>query len=332
MNPQKLIPILCVASIAGWADNNASLRGPVTGYVFDPQTQVIRPMVGFPGAAYMGTPLVTMLQAASVSPDGSAVLAMQGGRLTLYRGFGTASLTVVPVNGAIAADYFAWNTSSAAVALYSSATKQAQVLSNLLASVSSSVAIDLSGLAGQVTAMAFDGKRIILAAVSSGTGGIYVATTQSGPQPVASAVSPLAIVLAGADLYFADKQAQQIWQVRSYATQPAPVLFAADAGISSPTALQLSSDGGRLYVANAGSRTLGVYDVAVRAPLQSLTLNFTPTTLDRFGDPSVFLLNSGDRGNEPFYVLSDKLDRRAVYFVPRAAGVGRRRLFHYKPL
>jgi hypothetical protein len=332
MNFKRLILILCAGSMAGWADNNAAVRGPVTGYIFDAQARAIRPMMGLPGAAYLGAPLVSGVDAASVSPDGSAAMTVQGGQLTFYQGFGSARPAVVPVKGAVAAGYFAWSPSSTAAAVYSPAAKQAQVFTNLLAAPPAGAAIDLSGLAGQVTAMAFDGQHIILAVASPVAGGIYVATVQSGPQLVASAVSPLGIVVAGADLYFADNQAQQIWQVRSYATRPAPVLFAADMSISSPAALQLSSDGARLYVANAGSRTLGVYDVAARSPVESLALNFTPTALDRFGNASVFLLDAGGRGNGPLYVLTDTLDRRAVYFVPGAEGAHRPPPLHYKPL
>jgi hypothetical protein len=333
MKFERLILILCAGSMAGGASNNSPVLGPVTGYVFDAQAHTIRPMMGIPGAAYLGAPLVEGLDAASISPDGSAAFAIEGTQLTLYRGLGSAKAAAVPLNGGIAADYFAWAPSGTAAAVYSSAARQAQVFGNLLAASPASATIDLSGLAGRVAAIAYDGQRIILAASSPNAGGIYVATARSAPQLAASAVSPAGIVLAGADLYFADSQAQQIWQVRSYATQPAPVVFAADPSLSSPAALQISADGARLYVANAGNRTLGVYDVPARSPLQSLSLNFTPTALDRFGDSSVFLLNAGNRGNAPLYVLADHLGRRAVYFVPGTEGAKRQRPpIHYKPL
>ena len=42
------------------------------------------------------------------------------------------------------------------------------------------------------------------------------------------------------------------------------------------------------------------------SPVQSLFLNFTPTKLDRFGDASVFLLNTASQGPRPcaFLVIS----------------------------
>jgi sugar lactone lactonase YvrE len=165
-----------------------------------------------------------------------------------------------------------------------------------------------------VTALAFDGQRII---VGVSGGGVYLASPPTAAQRIAAASSPSAIALAGANLYFADNQSQQIWQVQAYAGTPAAVLFANDSGISSPAGLQVSADGQRLYVANAGNRKLAVYDIALRSALESLDLNFTPTRLDRFGDTSVFLLNGSGAG--PLYVLSDGNPAKiAVYFVPGA--------------
>jgi DNA-binding beta-propeller fold protein YncE len=103
--------------------------------------------------------------------------------------------------------------------------------------------------------------------------------------------------------------------VQNYAGTPAAVVFANDSGISSPAGLQVSADGQRLYVANAGNRTLEVYDIPSRTPVQTLSLAFTPTRLDLFGDSSVFLLNSSSRG--PLYVARDGgPGKAAVYFVP----------------
>ncbi|HTT61947.1 MAG TPA: hypothetical protein VMG35_08905 [Bryobacteraceae bacterium] len=331
MDIKKLILIFCAGSMAGWANDNAAVLGPVTGYIFDSQMHAIRPMMGIPGAAYLGAPVVSGLDAASVSPDGSAALAVQAGQLALYKGLGNATPAIVPLTGGMAADYFAWAPSGTAAAVYSSAVRQAQVFSSLSAPSPAGALIDLSGLAGNVAAMAYDGQRVILGVASPNAGGIYVVTPQSAPQLVAAAVNPAGVVLAGADLYFADKQTRQIWQVRSYATQPAPAVFAADASISAPAALQISADGARLYVANAGSRILGVYDVAARSSVESISLNFVPARLDRFGDASVFLLNTAGQGNTPLYVLTDRLSRRAVYFVPGTAGAKRPRPFHYKP-
>jgi hypothetical protein len=220
------------------------------------------------------------------------------------------------VNGAISgADHFAWSPNSSGAAVYSSGAGQGQILTSLAPSPTAAAPIDFSGLPGQVTVLAFDGQRLIVGVASAASGGIYLAGAATGIQRIAAAANPSAIALAGNSLYFSDSQSQQIFQVLGYAGTPAAVVFANDSGIDSPAGLQVSADGQRLYVANAGNQKLAVYDIASRSPIQSLGLSFTPTRLDRFGDSSVFLMNGGAQG--PLYVVRDGgPGKAAVYFVP----------------
>jgi DNA-binding beta-propeller fold protein YncE len=325
----KLLLVFCAIAMAAWAGSSASVGGPVTGFVFDSQTLAIRPMLGIPGAAYIGTPVASQVAAASVSPNGSAAFAIQLGHLVLYTGLRSASPATVTIDGAIAGvDHFAWAADGTTAAVYSSKSLQAQILTNLAQTPAAGALIDLSGISGTVAALAFDGQRIIAGATSTDSGGIYVAGAQTALERIAPASSPSAIALAGANLYFADHQSQQIWEVESYAKTPAAVLFAADSGISAPVGLQLSADGQRLYAANAGNQKLAIYDVASRSPLQSIDLDFAPTGLDRFGASSVYLLSSSGPG--PLHVLSDgNTAKIAVYFVPAPDNAGKPKLlFH----
>ncbi|MGD0361022.1 MAG: hypothetical protein ABSC93_09145 [Bryobacteraceae bacterium] len=308
---------------AGWAQSSAGVNGPVTGFIFDMQAGAIRPMLGIPGAAYLGNATVAGLAAAAVSPDGSAALAVQNGKLFVYNGLRTTALAVSAVGGAIAKpSYFAWADNNIA-AIYAPASAQGQILSGLTAAPAAGAPIDLAGLPGPVTALAFDGQRLILAVTSSESGGIYLASVAAGTERIAVAANPSALTVAGSSLYFADSQAQQIFQVQNYARTPSVVPFANDSGIASPSGLQISADGRRLYVANAGSRKLAVYDIASRSPEQTVDLSFTPTRLDRFGDSSVFLMNGIGQG--PFYVARDGgAGKAAVYFVPAQPGKPRR--------
>ena len=312
----RLFIALGALAAAGWAQPSAGVAGPVTGFVFTPPGN-IRPMLGIPGAAYLGNVVATGLEAASVAPDGTAALALQqAGKLMLYTGLRNGQPVALGVSGAIAApDHFAWAPNSGGAAVYSSATGQGQILTNLEPSPAAAAPIDLSGLPGQVTVLAFDGQRLIAGVASAASGGIYLVTASAGIQRIAAAANPSAIALAGSSLYFADSQAQQIFQVVGYAGTPAVVVFANDSSIDSPVGLQISADGQRLYAANAGNRKLEVYDTASRAPIQSLNLSFSPTHLDPFGDSSVFLMNGAGPG--PLYVVRDGgAGKAAVYFVP----------------
>jgi DNA-binding beta-propeller fold protein YncE len=313
--------------MAGWAQSSAGVAGPVTGFVFEAQSGQILPMMGIPRTAYLGAPVLTGLAAAAVAPDGSAVLAVErGGHLVLDTGLRGPTPAAVSIPGAIGSvDGFAWAAEATTAAVYSSSSRQAQIIGGIGPSPSAGAPIDLSDLPGPLSTLACDGQYLIMGAAGNGTGGIYVANGAAGIQRLAAARNPSAVVVSGPDLYFADTESQQIWQIQSYARTPAVLLFADDRGISNPAGLQVSADGKRLYVANAGNRTLAVYDIASRAPLQTLALSCTPTRLDPFGSRSVFLLNATGQG--PLYVLSDDgPSQLAVYFVPVAPPRGPRKI------
>jgi hypothetical protein len=316
MLTSRLFVALGALTVTAWAQSSAGVAGPVTGFVFDRQSGAIRSMVGIPGAAYLGGVVAGNLGAAAVAPDGSSALGVQqSGRLVLYTGLRTATPAAVLLGAGISgADRFAWAADGSAAAVYASGNGQAQIITGFPNSPAGGAPIDLSSLPGKVTALAFDGQRLIVG-VSGESGGLYLAGTAAPPQRIAPSSSPSAIALAGGSLYFADDQSQQIWQVQSYATTPAAVLFTNDSGINAPAGLQVSADGQRLLVANAGNRKLAVYDTVSRSAVQNVDLAFTPTRLDRFGDASVFLLNGSGQG--PLYVVRDGgAGKAAVFFVP----------------
>jgi hypothetical protein len=321
MHTSRLLIALGTLAISGWAQPSAGVAGPVTGFIFDAQSGAVRPMLGIPGAAYLGNGVAIGLDAASVSPDGSAALAVQrGGKLVLYTGLRNAHPAALAVAGAIPSpDRFAWAPDGSAAAVYSPHAAQGQMLTGFGQSPVAAAPFDLSSLPGQVTALAFDGQQLIVAVASPDAGGIYLASASSGIQRIAPAISPSAIALAGSSLFFSDSQSLQIFQVQDYAGTPGTAVFANDSGVNSPAGLQVSADGQRLFVANAGNRKLAVYDIPSRAPIESLDLAFTPTRLDRFGDSSVFLLNASGQG--PLYVVRDGGPGKAaaVYFVPSPA-------------
>ena len=76
-----------------------------------------------------------------------------------------------PVDGGISGvDRFAWSPDGAAAVVYSSDSRQAQILRKLDGAPTVDSAIDFSTLGGPLTALAFDGKQAL-----AGAGGVYLA-------------------------------------------------------------------------------------------------------------------------------------------------------------
>jgi len=316
MRKLGLFVALGAFALSALAQSSTGVAGPVTGFVFDQTSGMIRAMLGIPGAAYLGYAVGTGMSAVAVAPDGSAALGVRRtGKLVLYTGLRDSRARTQNLAGAIqGVNRLAWAPDAGSAAVYSAGNSQAQILTGLQKAPAAGAPIDLSNLPGPVTALLCDGQNAILA-VSGDSGGIFRASGSSAPERIAAATSPSAMALAGGSLYFADNQSQQVWQIKSYATTPAALIFAGDSGLNMPVGVQVSADGQRLLVANAGNRKLAIYDLASRTVTQSVSLAFTPTRLDRFGDASVFLMNS--QGSGPLYVVRDGgAGQAAVFFVP----------------
>src|ERR1017187_457338 len=111
MHTGRLFISLCALAISGWAQTSAGVARHVTAFIFDAQVGAVRPMLGIPGAAYLGNVVAAGMNAASVAPDGSAGLAgQQLGRLVLYAGLrGATPPVALHVPGAMAGvGRFAW--------------------------------------------------------------------------------------------------------------------------------------------------------------------------------------------------------------------------------
>src|SRR5258706_8445680 len=86
-----------IASIA-FADE-IHFAGIVAGFVFDASSSSIRPILGVPGAAMLGSPVAQDINAAEIAPGGDRAVVSKGGRLHLISGFPSGSPAWTPISG-----------------------------------------------------------------------------------------------------------------------------------------------------------------------------------------------------------------------------------------
>jgi len=260
---------------------------------------------------------------ASISPLGISALATQGGKLYLLQNLDSGQAVSTALDRAITGvSQFAWSRDGLNAAVYSEDSDQVQVLRKLDPRDASKAPalddpIDLSALTGTVSALAYDGKRLLIGIASPDSGGVFATDGSSAPTLLARAVNPVALSFDSAkgDLYIADKDGNQIWMVRDYAGGATPMLVLdGRAGISAPAGVRVSPDGRRLLVANSGSQAVDAIDLATRASVAHADLDFTPSRVEALGSGPFSLLNSGDT-NSPLYLVDGSGDL-AVYFVP----------------
>ncbi len=97
---RSLVSLLCLAAPLALAQQGR-VEGPVTGYVFDGQAQVLRPVLGIPGASVLGDPvnLGAGLASGAVSPRLDSVIAVAtDGTFHIYT-LNAGAASEVPANG-----------------------------------------------------------------------------------------------------------------------------------------------------------------------------------------------------------------------------------------
>ncbi|MEX2263166.1 MAG: hypothetical protein WD696_14515 [Bryobacteraceae bacterium] len=285
-----------------------SLTGPVSGLVFDSRSHALRPIVGVPGAAYLGAAIASGLEWASVAPDGKTALAVREGKLFVgSRLSGEAQW--IEVNGALSGiNRAAWSAGSNGAAVFTAGNLQIVRISGETASADAPIEASF----GDITALALDAEaKHILAGAADG---IYLLSAGAPARRIAGVGSPSALLATPYGLLAADRAGNKIWEVVDIAGA-APLLLYADetAGIASPSGLGLSADGRRLFVSNSESKTVDILDFATHLPAGRVALDVSPTEFSPL-TKSLALVNSGPGDGEPLFVFDAA--NPAVYFVP----------------
>lgn len=286
MRKQILISILTACACAA-ADGR--LDGP-GGLVADTTSASIRMMYGVPGSAYVGGAVVEELAAAAVAPSGRVALYVKDGNLVLLRD--TATVLAQGLNAA----RIAWSADSSAAAVLDGAG----VLRIWKTDGTASVIDAPAGL----SALATDGNRVVAAA----PGAIWLLEAGKSARTLAQTDGSTSLVIAGSDLYYADRARGEVRVLRDYANGGDPALIAkledvVGVGIAKNIVVMASASQRKAIGIRNGSGE----------PLFELALDFEPTGVDRFGDLA-WLLNAGQSG--PLQVLAAD-GEPAVYFIPR---------------
>ncbi len=286
------------------------LEGPLTGYLFDARTGSIRPIVGLPGAAYVGDALAGGLEWADIAPAGGVALARKDGVLYAVRGLGRPDPVWNPIeNASITPDRAAWSPDAAMALIYCSTSGQAQLVRNLLTAPAAGKTWALGPGAG---VLALDSEARIVAGFDDG---LYLLNAEAASSLLAPLARPRAVLIAGSRLLAAG-QGGEILEIEDYAGHPKAMALGE---IPEPVGLALASDGRTLYVASRSERAILIYDLASRTPMARLALDAEPMTLSPLAAASAFLVRQPVEDSEPLLVLK-VAPEPGIWFVPVGKG------------
>lgn len=307
--------LLSVLPAVAWAATG--LAAPVTGYVADPSAPELRIILGLPGALHYSRPLPL--------PRGTTRVRVAPGRDFAWVERGDAAPAVLclsggsvdslaPVEGALAAsDWVAFSPGATAVVLYSSSSGRLQVLTGLPGAPQVSLDLDASVLPEQPAEAAVSDDGNVLLAASRGA--VYLIPPGGAAQIVLSGeIHSLAMMPDGKGAVAAEGATGSVYLLQNLTS--APLARALVSGLVGIGQVRPAWDGGTVFVAQPGARTVSIVDVATGAT-QSFGVDVPPVSLDPLGIRDAFLISSRP-GETGWIFLRNGSEARAV-IVPAAA-------------
>jgi len=312
------LAILCRPA-APLSAQTASFHNPISGFVYSPASQAVLPVLGVPGAAQLGAPVLKKVEFASIAPNGDWALVSHTGRSSLLHGLAALAPVRFPANGLLeAVDRVVWNRDGSFALLYSSSQNRLQRVSVSAAGVTADAPVDLSPW-GVAASLAIDpaGRQVAFGVTGSG---VYLFAPGQFPARLAPLAQPAAASFDGSGqrLYVADAAQQQIFAFDSGSSALSFASLAqAGAPAVMPVGLTVSGDGRYLLLADRAARNVRAYDTASAALVTSVALDFAPSRFEALSTAPTILLN-GDNPAEWLLVL-DARQLPAVSFVPAAS-------------
>lgn len=319
--------IFCLSALIGLSPalcaQPAGFGVPLVGFVLDSRSQSIRPIQGLPGGALVGKALDVPFTFAKAqfglhNDFALAIEASDAGRVFVLRGLRTGAPSMTVLDGAVTGvQLIALNDEQSAAALYSPVNSQLQFVTGLPDQPAVSQSVSLSGLPGEVRAIALNaGGTSALVSMSDGASGqIYAASSETGGvEPVAQAFSPIGALFYNneRDAVFADAVSDELVLIRDIHGARERSTLAAQSSFHGAVAIARGKDQ-HVLVASAGSMNVVDFDLQQGIVVRATDLPVTPTRFDALFDPNVFVINPA--GSGPLY-LWNSASTPAVSFVP----------------
>jgi len=306
--------------------DQSPVSGSVVGFVLD-ESAGIRPVLGVPGAATLGRPVMRSSGLAGVvfSPalDYAMALAPRSGQVMLLRNL-SRSATAVDLPVAPGAARFAISPSGDAAVLYYPETRAVSVLTGLPDAPAVSWSLEAPYLAGGLGALAVsDAGGAVLIAADGGESPVWLLAQAAGARFLSyvSSSPSLAFLSGSSDAVVADGGNSTVVLVRdpSGRAETTQIGGAAE-GLSRPVAVAVTADNRRVLVASAASAGVVGLSLAGEQPF-TLTCNCEVTGLERLSGGVTFRLS--EPGEGPVWLLDTASSPPRIVFVPGSQAVPR---------
>jgi hypothetical protein len=309
------------------AQSTGVIDGYTLGFVFDSRTSGLRPLVGIPGAAMLGSQLDAgfPIRQAYVSPRQNYAVALGDKGAVLASFVSTIDPPAMAPLGfdAGAATVVALSPNGSAGAFYGATEAVIRIVTGLPGTPAIARSVPVSGISGIIRLLAIsnDAAQLVAVADTDNAGSLIRIDADGGTLTLANPAhaSALQFIADSHDLLIADDAADTVSVVQDVAGSAVlqPLASALD-GIAGPIGLNVSLDGKQIIVANGRAGNILVLranGVAGGPPLGPYSCPCNLSELGRLNGNSVFVLNDvSDSG--PLWIFDGDSATPRVVFIP----------------
>lgn len=291
------------------------VTSPISGLVFHAPSHSLRLLIGVPGAAYYGPPIVAA-DRGYPSPDGRFVILVTNDVTTLLQAAGSDAPAAVLNALLTGADQAVWSSDSKSAILFSSSSAQVQQIWFASGQWTASDPVPTSGVpdgASLIAAMS-SCRCAVFSSVDTSARHYFIVESDGTPRPGGDFDSSVvAAVDSDDELYLAS--ANQVQRIRLSDLVPVPEVVVQDTTLTAPAAILASQADNTLLVLTQDQRVL-LYDLASRSVRDVINLAVNATVLRRLplrGD--YYQLTDPKVPSDTLYVLALGPPNK-IFFVP----------------
>jgi hypothetical protein len=278
-----------------------SIHGVVSGYVLDGRSGTVRPVLGIPGAAYLGTALSLPWGVTALGIRGSRDIAVAISQEQPRRAYVVHGLSGAATAARLEAilpdsDRVFLSADGSAAAIVSTSQQQVQIVTNLASAPAVSDALPLA-LRGKITTVAVSNSGCALVAGADDQSGQLVEICAANPGAVIpifdrDAFRPTAVAwLSDQKVAVADAASNQVLLFANLDGSAPTVLLDRSSGIDSPVGL-VAVDSSTMAVAITGGAALVVARTDGSRPPRIVALPVAPSQLEALDSPSILVSNA----------------------------------------
>lgn len=341
----KLLNVIPVALLLVLRLHAQSVGPPSLGIIFNSAAGAIQRISGVPGAAYLGTPLLTDLTSASISPNGKSAVISRGSHVALVDGLdltvaaatrdtstagrgGLSSTTAeaamrmhairaapreAVLDGITAPYLAAWSDTSEYLAVLSATQVIMFKHGPAGFALVSSVASELPAGIPKSAALSLSPDVLYVAIESQDGGGIYSVNCSDGTARLLVGLSkPGSMLLLRGEIWAVDELGSTVVRIRADGNGIARPLALDGASANAIAGLAASSDGASIFLFARTVNKAWIYDAAQDQIAAEVPLDFASASVQRAGGSPLVLIT--DRGSSLLSAVDP--DQRTAFFIP----------------